>query len=92
VFANPWEQRPWRSAEEIRRKAWVPLLIKAGITYRNLYQTRHTFASLMVSGGEYFPWVSSQMGHETMLTTARYYARWLPNPNIFGGYQPNHHW
>ena len=51
VFFNPRQYRSWQGSEEVRRRAWVPLLNKAGIEYRNLYQTRHTYASMMVSGG-----------------------------------------
>lgn len=80
------------SAQEVRSSAWLPLFKKTNVPYRNLYQTRHTYASMMVSGGEYFPWVSSQMGHETLLMTARYYVRWLPNPNACGGYNPINIW
>lgn len=47
---------------------------------------------MMASGGENFMWVSHQMGHETSQTTARFYARWLPNLNIPGGYKPLNHW
>ena len=92
VFFNPKSYKPWQSAEQVRKLAWIPLFEKADIEYRNPYQVRHTFASMMISGGEYFPWVSGQMGHKTMLTTARYYARWIPNPNICGGYRPVNQW
>ncbi|PIQ42814.1 MAG: site-specific integrase [Gammaproteobacteria bacterium CG11_big_fil_rev_8_21_14_0_20_46_22] len=92
IFFNPQKKRPWKDASEMRKQAWLPLFKITNIEYRNLYQTRHTFASMMVSGGEYFPWVSGQMGHETMLTTARYYTRWIPDQNIFGGYRPVNQW
>jgi len=92
IFFNPKKHRPWSDSQQVRKQAWQPLFKKTNVKYRNLYQTRHTYASMMVSGGEYFPWVSSQMGHETLLTTAHYYARWIPNPNIFGGYQPVNQW
>lgn len=45
VFEDPKTNKPWASADAIRKKAWVPTLRKAGIRYRNPYQTRHTFAT-----------------------------------------------
>ncbi|OGT31263.1 MAG: hypothetical protein A3E87_10140 [Gammaproteobacteria bacterium RIFCSPHIGHO2_12_FULL_35_23] len=92
IFYNPSLNKPWKSSEQLRRCAWLPLFQKTDVSYRNLYQTRHTFASMMASGGECLAWVSQQMGHETTHTTSRYYVRWVPNPNILGGYKPIHHW
>lgn len=42
IFEDPKRNKPWASADAIRKKAWVPTLRKAGIRYRNPYQTRHT--------------------------------------------------
>ena len=45
---------------------WKPGLEKAGLPRRSLYQTRHTFATLMLDAGEHPGWVQKMMGHETM--------------------------
>jgi integrase len=58
-------------------KAWTIALRKAGIRYRNPYQTRHTYDSLMLSAGELLPWISSQMGHSTTAQTTKAYARYI---------------
>nr|WP_246404134.1 tyrosine-type recombinase/integrase [Halomonas stenophila] len=50
-----------------------------GDRYRRPYQTRHTYASMMVSAGEPLAWVSRQMGHTSVVTTARIYANWIPS-------------
>lgn len=92
IFHNPRTKQPWCSSDQVRKRAWIPLFQKTNVPYRNLYQTRHTFASMMTSGGESFSWVSRQIGHETTQTTARFYVRWLPNPGIPGGYQPVNNW
>lgn len=63
----------------IKESAWIPALKKAGVRYRNPYQTRHTYASMMLSAGENLAWVSNQMGHSDVLITARTYARWISN-------------
>lgn len=77
IFINPGTNKPWIGDQQIRKSAWIPLLKKAKVRYRNPYQTRHTYASMMLSAGENLAWVSSQMGHSNVLITARTYARWL---------------
>lgn len=54
---------------------WKPALKKAGLEPRPLYQTRHTFATLMLDGGEHPGWVQTMMGHETMqMIYEKYYS------------------
>ncbi len=77
IFHNPRTNEPWLGDQAIRKTAWTPLLKKAGVRYRNPYQTRHTFASMMLSAGENISWVSAQMGHSNILITAKTYARWI---------------
>ena len=79
VFNNPRLEQPWKGDQAIRRTLWIPVLKKAGIRYRNPYQTRHTYASMMLSAGEPLPWLSYQMGHSNILTTAKIYAKFIPN-------------
>ncbi|MCC6921752.1 MAG: site-specific integrase [Nitrosomonas sp.] len=84
VFHNPANNLPWTGDQAIRKSFWIPLLRKAKVRYRNPYQTRHTYASMMLSAGEPLAWVSSQMGHSNVLITAKTYARWIPNNNQQG--------
>lgn len=54
---------------------WQPALKKAGLKPRSLYQTRHTFATLMLDGGDLPGWVQSMMGHESLkMILERYYS------------------
>jgi len=54
---------------------WKPALKKAGLKPRPLYQTRHTFATLMLDAGEKPGWVQTMMGHETLqMILERYYS------------------
>ena len=76
IFLNPFNELPWKGDDPIR-KAWTIALRKAGVRYRNPYQTRHTYASLMLSAGELLPWISSQMGHSTTAQTTKAYARYI---------------
>ena len=54
---------------------WKPALKKTGLKPRSLYQTRHTFATLMLDGGELPGWVQSMMGLESLkMILERYYS------------------
>jgi len=64
---------------------WKPVLKKAGVKYRNPYQTRHTYASMMLSASEPLAWVSKQMGHSSIVTTATKYVRWIPESDPLVG-------
>ncbi|EDW8118160.1 DUF3596 domain-containing protein [Salmonella enterica subsp. enterica serovar Sundsvall] len=77
VFEDPKTNKAWASADAIRKKAWVPALRKAGIRYRNPYQTRHTFATRLISCGVNLFWLAGQMGHKGPEMLFRHYGRYL---------------
>ena len=52
--------------DTMNQHVWKPALRKAGLKERSLYQTRHTFATLMLDAGELPGWVQQMMGHETL--------------------------
>ncbi len=56
-------------------KKWKETLQKAGLEHRVFYQTRHTFASLMIAANEDPLWVSSIMGHADATITFKRYAK-----------------
>ena len=59
----------------VNYRIWKPALKKAGLKPRSLYQTRHTFATLMLDAGELPGWVQKMMGHESMkMILERYYS------------------
>lgn len=77
VFEDPKTEKAWANADAIRKKAWVPTLRKAGIRYRNPYQTRHTFATRLISRGVNLFWLAGQMGHKGPEMLFRHYGRYL---------------
>lgn len=85
VFMNPNSGEPWEESGEIRKVIWLPALRKAGVRYRRPYQTRHTYASMMLSAGEHPMWVASQMGHKDWTMIARIYGRWMPSADVDAG-------
>ena len=64
--------------DHFRKVVWIPALEKAGFEYRPSIQTRHTFATLMLSAGEDIGWVQNMLGHSSLqMIFTRYYA-WIP--------------
>jgi integrase len=62
-----------------RERVWRPALRRAGLPYRALYQTRHTFATLMLAAGEDIGWVAKMLGHTSTEMVIRHYYRFIPN-------------
>jgi len=61
--------------DTVNEVIWKPALKKAGLEPRSLYQTRHTFATLMLDAGELPGWVQKMLGHETLqMIHDRYYS------------------
>ncbi|MBG5919007.1 DUF3596 domain-containing protein [Providencia huaxiensis] len=77
IFEDPKTNKAWAGADAIRKKAWVPTLKKAGVRYRNPYQTRHTFAIKHISNGVNLFWLASQMGHKGPEMLFRHYGAYL---------------
>lgn len=77
VFLNPLTGRPWEGDQLIRNSAWLPAIKKSAVRYRRPYQTRHTYASMMLTAGESPIWVAQQMGHSDMTMISRVYGRWI---------------
>lgn len=79
VFLNPRTGEAWLHDGQIRKTAWQPTLKRAEVRYRYPYQTRHTFASTLLSAGENPVWVASMMGHKDWAMIVRTYGRWIPS-------------
>jgi integrase len=66
------------TADHMREVIWKPALEKAGIEYRPMMQTRHTFATISLSEGENIGWVQHMLGHSSLqMIFTKYYA-WMP--------------
>lgn len=80
IFRNENMDDGFWSAKVLRRH-WTHILLKAGVRYRNPYQTRHTFASTLLSEGGKPLYVANQMGHKTVEMINRNYGRWINQGN-----------
>lgn len=85
VFHDPRYGKPFDGDQAIRKSFWIPTIRKAKVRYRNPYQTRHTYASMMLSAGEHPMWVAKQMGHSSWVMIARVYGRYIPNDGDTSG-------
>ena len=77
VFVDDRTGMPWRSGQSLRKGFWYRALESAGVRRRNPYQTRHTFASHLLSAGANPMYVAEQMGHRDWGMIRSVYGRWL---------------
>lgn len=77
VFLDPRRGLPWDKEQFFTRFHWIPTLKRLSMRYRQPYNTRHTYATIMLMAGMTPAFCAGQMGHDikVFLTT---YARWLP--------------
>lgn len=76
---------PYKKTDNISSHFWKKILESQNIEYRQIYQMRHTFASLMISQSENILWVSKMMGHKNKSMTLDVYSQYLPQNNITHG-------
>jgi integrase len=67
------------NVDNLRNRVWYPALQKGKLRKRTMYQTRHTFASLMLSHGEDPLWVARMLGHTTLDMIFRHYGKFIRN-------------
>jgi len=91
VFCHPLTRKPFYMDQEIYR-FWESTLRKAGVPFRNPYQTRHTYASLLLSAGENPMFVAQQMGHRDWGMIRKRYGRWIPSVDPEVGKKANALW
>ena len=63
--------------DNMRNRIWNPALAQAGLRHRNPYQTRHTFASLMLEQHEDPAWVARMLGHTTLRMLYERYGKFI---------------
>lgn len=71
---NPWlfpGDTPGQPVKEIRR-FWIGIQTEAKLPDVRIHDLRHTFASLLVSGGASLEMIGKLLGHSQMQTTQRY--------------------
>jgi integrase len=79
VFHDPKKNKGFVGDQPIRRKYWMPAIKKAQVRYRKPYNTRHTYASMMLTAGEDHGWICGQLGHTDLTMLGKTYGRWITN-------------
>ena len=69
--------------EHLRKCVWKPALKKAGIEYREMKQTRHSFATNALSCGESPLWIAKVMGHRDTDMIIRVYSKYIEDARGF---------
>ncbi|NVK44438.1 MAG: tyrosine-type recombinase/integrase [Oceanospirillaceae bacterium] len=79
VFYKLEKSAVFKDDQYIRKAIWTPALKAAGIAYRSPYQTRHTYASQLLSKGANPLYVANQMGHADWGMIRKVYGKWISN-------------
>ncbi|NDW15186.1 tyrosine-type recombinase/integrase [Alteromonas genovensis] len=66
---------------QFRNVTYKKLLVKSGVRVRGINQTRHTYASHLISAGLPLAWVARQMGHNSIKMIEKHYSKWLLTNN-----------
>ncbi len=76
VFLNPRTGVFYDNETEFNKRAWQPALKLLNMRFRRPYNTRHTFATMMLMAGMTPAYCAAQLGHsvEMFLKT---YAKWI---------------
>jgi integrase len=70
--------QPWTNDAQLRKTLWMPLCERAGVRYRNPYQSRHTFASALLTAGHNPLYVGLQLGHIDVQMVFKIYGKFIP--------------
>lgn len=89
VFHNPNTGTYWRETDAFR-KHWVRLFNVLDIKYRNPYQMRHTFASMLISKGENIHKVAKYLGHKNIKMVIGIYGKFIPEDTNNGLFVNNY--
>ena len=76
VFRDPKTGKRWVDDWTPREMYWRPALTRLGIRYRSPYQTRHTYASMMLMAGMTPAFCAKQLGHSVEMFL-RTYSKWI---------------
>jgi integrase len=76
VWLHPQTGRPW--TDHGYRIYWAAALKKLGLRHRRPYNTRHTYATMLLMSGVKSAFAAQQMGHSRVIFETTY-AKWMPD-------------
>lgn len=65
------------NVHNLRNRVWIPALRDAGLQFREMKQTRHSFATIALSCGENPLWIASVMGHRNTDMIIKVYSKYI---------------
>lgn len=77
VFINSNTGKPITNESHYAKYFFKPLLERAGVKYRGPNNTRHTFASQMLTQGAPLAWIAAQLGHSSTAMLFKHYGRYI---------------
>lgn len=83
VFYDPRYMKAWAGHDTLRKR-FVRLCKKADVRYRKPYNTRHTFASMMLTAGEHHKWIANQLGHADLQVFYKVYGHLIEDDTPHG--------
>lgn len=83
LFVNQYNE-PFNSTKNINERHYKPLLKKCGLKYRRLYETRHTFATNMLSSGKFnVNEIARMLGHTNTQMLFQKYTAYIESENRY---------
>ncbi|WP_285410888.1 tyrosine-type recombinase/integrase [Variovorax sp. efr-133-TYG-130] len=76
MFPDPKTRERWVDDWTPREMYWRPTLKRLGIRYRSPYETRHTYATMLLMAGVAPAYGAKQLGHSVEMFL-RTYAKWM---------------
>ena len=64
-------------ASNVRIRVWIPALERAGVEYREMKQTRHSFATYHLSQGKNPLHIANVMGHRNAEMVIKVYSKYV---------------
>lgn len=84
VFVNQYKNH-YERTDSLNNRVLKPLLEKIKLQRRPLRQSRHTFASMMLSQNEDILWVSNMLGHKDKTITLNTYSKYVKQTKVERG-------
>lgn len=94
IFQNPNSNMPWRNDKELYQ-IWKTVYSKCDpslVRWHTPYQTRHTFASMLLMAGENLLTVAKILGHKNVQMVINTYGKFIKNNQSTTGYKLVNSW
>ena len=82
VFVNSNTQRHWDEPSNVNLRFMHDFLSKAGVAYRPMNQSRHTFACRMLTLDMDRGWIIRQLGHRDQTMLIRHYGKYIDAEHV----------